>query len=203
MNEALSSILCGEEFWTCDEEGGNTIEFNENGTGELHCHAEFSWWICAEFEWKIVEPLDQIIDLKGDDRNKSGTLLGQLNIEITLTTRQPLWMKSNRSTALNEKSLTDDAFLLKTYTVRLEKGNFISPGMTGVRYGPKGIEKNVFSRYVFRLLFDKSPYPPRSEWKHPRGGPDSNHFWERKEFVGRRSQELEEQAEKWNRCAIS
>lgn len=29
-------------------------------------------------------------------------------------------------------------------------------------------------RFAIRLYFDKSPYPPRHEWKEPRGGTRRN-----------------------------
>ena len=35
MSDTLRSILCGEQFWCWDEEGGNTITFHKNGTGEV------------------------------------------------------------------------------------------------------------------------------------------------------------------------
>jgi hypothetical protein len=46
------------------------------------------------------------------------------------------------------------------------------------------------SRFVLRLIFDKAPYPPRSEWERPEEGPDSGQFWSHIEFVGRRAPEL-------------
>jgi hypothetical protein len=106
---------------------------------------------------------------------------------------------------LNELGLTDDAFRPKSYTIRIEKGNFTEPCHVGYSssYTPP--------RFALRLLFDKSPYPPRSEWRKPEGGPDSGQFWDHIEFVGRISPELEKQGRAmndlplagWHSCAVS
>lgn len=50
-----------------------------------------------------------------------------------------------------------------------------------------GISSSNEPEFLLRLVFDKSPYPPRSEWKKPEGGPDGGQFWDHKEFVSRRS----------------
>ena len=88
-------------------------------------------------------------------------------------------------TTLNEIFLSDHAFRPKLFTVRIEKGNFIAPSGIGFKDSHK-------KGYAFRLLFEKSPYPPREQWKRPEGGPDSsNLFWDNVEFAGRPSPELE------------
>jgi hypothetical protein len=102
-------------------------------------------------------------------------------------------------------ALTDDAFQPKSYSIRIEKGNFTEPSFVGS-------ESPSRPRYALRLLFDKSPYPPREEWREPEGGPDSGKFWGHKEFVGRDAPELEKlgratndpaPAGGWNSCAVS
>lgn len=105
---------------------------------------------------------------------------------------------------LNECSLSDDAFRPKSFTIRIEKGDFTEPIWVGSKdsYRP---------RYEIRLLFDKSPYPPRAEWKKPEGGPDSNNFWDNIEFVGRRAEELDNKRTAmndvtptgWGSCVVS
>jgi len=86
---------------------------------------------------------------------------------------------------MNELLLTDDAFLPKTYTISLEKGNFLSPHDASIPF-----ENEFTPRFALRLVFDKSPYPPRHEWKEPDGAPDMVKMWEWKEFCGEESAEL-------------
>jgi hypothetical protein len=118
--------------------------------------------------------LDQVVETASATWTRGPQLLGQLNLEITLTKRlaqvvYPSIMRN--STILNEHSLSDDAFRAKSFTIRMEKGNFTEPIWVKSKdsYRP---------RYALRLLFDKSPCPPREEWKKPEGGPESNNFWQ-------------------------
>lgn len=60
--------------------------------------------------------------------------------------------------------------LPKTYTVRLESGRFAMPVMMDL-YGKEDFTGSRRSR--LRLVFDKSPYRPRQEWKRERFGIDS------------------------------
>ncbi|KAI1213100.1 uncharacterized protein F4807DRAFT_457185 [Annulohypoxylon truncatum] len=210
MNEALCSILSGEDEWYYHEEGRH-IKFNKDGTGELWCRCNFNYWILAVIEWKSVKPPhgpSQIVEFPGQVSNtawnKGPQLLGQLDLEITLTKRLPKLAETSvlaQGTGINERSLTDDAFQPRLFTVRIEKGNFVVPAST------------VSSdwRYELRLLFDKSPYPPRSQWKNPEHGPDDSQFWDIVEFVSRHVPDLEKQgkpmnltsSEGWNGCVVS
>jgi hypothetical protein len=166
-------------------------------------------FIALELEWKSLSSPQpgQVVETASATRRRSPQLLGQLNLEITLTKRlvqdlDPSIMRQN--TIMNEHSLSDDAFRAKSFTVRIEKGNFTEPSWVGFKgsYRP---------RYALRLLFDKSPYPPREEWKKPEGGPESNHFWDHVEFVGRRSPELDKKGiamndadpAGWGSCVVS
>jgi len=196
MNEALCSILSGEDEWYFDTEG-RSIKFNKDGTSELWCRCNFNYWIAADLEWKSVEPLDhveprgQIAEIASATWNKSPHLLGQLNLEITLTNRLPRRAQTSnlsKSTIINELGLKDDAFRPKSYTIRIEKGNFIEPCHIGSSSSHR-------PRFALRLVFDKSPYPPRSEWRRPEGGPDGGQFWDHKEFVGRSSPEWKSKEE--------
>ena len=101
-------------------------------------------------------------------------------------------------------SFNNDAFRPKAYAVRIEKGNFTEPCYIGS-------SSSYRPRFAIRLLFNKSLYPPRSEWREPEGGPDGGQFWDYKEFVGRSSPELEKQGRAmndlapagWATCVIS
>ncbi|KAI0839519.1 hypothetical protein F5Y06DRAFT_24223 [Hypoxylon sp. FL0890] len=192
MNEALYSILSGEKEWCFDTEG-RTIKFNKDGTGELWCRCNFNYWIAAAFEWKsIVSPRNPNQVTSAAQNRKGPQLLGQLDLEITLAKRLPEWVKSSVLENITERSLTDDAFRPKTYTIKIEKGNFMLPCSIG--YGPSWDKP----RYALRLLFDKSPYPPRSEWREPGQGPDDSQFWDHTEFVGRPSPGLEKRGRAMN-----
>jgi hypothetical protein len=178
---------------------------------KLWCRCEFCYWIFADLTWKsIKEPLDPAKSpppLGAKAKGSSPLLLGQLNLEITLAKGPPeRWQRSilSTSTIINERSLTDEAFQPKLYTIRIERGNFIVPAYIGFPGGLYGTDL----RFELRLIFDKSPYPPRSEWRKPDGGPDSNQFWEHKEFVGRQSKELEKKRRAMNQvpsalCTVS
>jgi hypothetical protein len=170
---------------------------------------DFCWFIALELKWKSLSPPqpDQVVETASATRTRSPQLLGQLNLEITLTKRLAQGVDPSmirKSTILNEHSLLDDAFRAKSFMVRIEKGNFTEP----IWVGSKGSYR---PRYALRLLFDKSPYPPPEEWKKPEGGPESNHFWDNVEFVGRRSPELDKKGiamndvdpAGWGSCVVS
>ncbi|KAI3340806.1 hypothetical protein F4824DRAFT_401190 [Ustulina deusta] len=217
MNDALSSILCGEEDWHFDSEG-RSIRFNKDGTGELECRCNLNFWILVELEWKSLhpqnkEPGPRSASLDQTTTTKSGSgqpeLLGQLGLEITLTKRLAgrarSWAEEHPSNAeLLNKNLTDDAYRTKSYTVRIERGNFIQPCYIGS-------QNSDTPRYSLRLLFDKSPYPPRSEWVDPEGAPDQGRFWDHVEFVGRAAPDRarrqkpmnDPSASSWNSCIVS
>ncbi|KAI0101712.1 hypothetical protein GGR51DRAFT_308931 [Nemania sp. FL0031] len=217
MNEALCSMLSGEEDWHFDSEG-RSIRFNEDGTGELECRCNLNFWILAEFEWRSIKPQDSgsggspaNSDHASATKHDSSQpeLLGQLGLEITLTKRLAgrarRWAETQPSTAEQmNKNLTDDAYRTKSYIVRIERGNFIQPCYAGY-------QNSDMQRYSLRLLFDKSPYPPRSEWKEPQGAPDEGQFWDHVEFVGREAPDSarrqrpmnDPSASGWNSCVVS
>ncbi|OGM45154.1 hypothetical protein ABOM_006695 [Aspergillus bombycis] len=180
MSETLLSILTGET-WSWDPYEFNQITFNKDGTGTLICRLELVVWIAAEFEWKPTDPecLNQSIDLPANPSKRS-SLLTQFNIEMTLTTRRPTILgDSINRRIINEQLLTDAAFLPKEYTVKLETGRLLCASDAGGGYSDS-------PWFGARLSFDKSPYPPREEWKETGGGVDANEFWEWREFCSRR-----------------
>lgn len=177
-------------MWCFDTEGRH-IKFNEDGTGELWCRCNFNYWIAAEFKWRRIESSCNQTEiprtLRQARENNNAKLLGQLDLDMTLSKQLPKWTEGSTlktSTMVNEHSLTDDAFRPKSYAVRIEKGNFVEPSSIGF------LPNSDKPRFAIRLLFDKSPYPPRSEWKTPDGGPDTGEFWDHVEFVSRCSPDL-------------
>lgn len=183
-------------------------------TEKLWCRCNFNYWTAAELEWRSIElprHPSQTVEIPGQvtsaAQNKNPKLLGQLDLEITLTKRLPQRGESSilaKSTMINERSLTDDAFRPKSYTIRIEQGNFIEPCYIGYSSSDR-------PRFALCLLFDKSPYPPRSEWRKPEGGPDGGQFWDHVEFVSRTSPNLARQGRAmndvstsgWNGCVVS
>lgn len=106
----------------------------------------------------------------------------------------------------NEWALKKDAFRTRTYTVRIEKGNFIEPAYS--------INHWVHaSRYAIRLVFDKSPYPPQPEWNQldPLGITVGSHYWDIVEFAAGESRDLKKEGRamndlsprSWNSCTVS
>ena len=160
-------------------------------------------WIAAEFEWMLqnIESLDQTIDLNNvlaDARKDHPRLISRFDIELTLTKRPFPWARQFvQERKFNESLLVDEAFLPKTYTIRLEKGIFKTPYDV--------IENEYTRRYVLRLIWEPSPYPPRDEWKGARASVEVNKFWERKVFCGRSSKELQKLANRrwWEGCVVS
>jgi len=136
--------------------------------------------------------------------NKGPSLIGQINLEITLLKRIPQDLQDYLIPVFNE--LEDDAFQSKVYSIEIEKGNFILPCLARSEN-----EHRPNNRYALRLLFDKSPYPPRKDWMKPDYGPDGCGFWDREEFVGRSTPALDDKrramndpapAGGWDSCAV-
>jgi len=201
MNESLCSILSGEDNWNIDITG-MSIVFNPDGTGELWCRGDIYIWIALDFQWKSIGVGQPVASATAATRsNKSPQLMGQLNIEITLLRRMPQEVQPWAKCVFNE--LEDTAFQPKSYSIRIEKGHF-------VRWCEAGSKSP--SRFRLRLLFDKSPFPPREEWMKPEGGPDSSQFWNITEFVSREDPELAKLGRamndpappgSWEACAVS
>lgn len=162
-------------------------------------------------EWRAISPSSfdsvNILDLNklGDNGSlsPSPSVVGsEFEIEITLTKRRPAsWGTKVEKMHINEEQLTEDAFTPKTYSVVLEKGEFRSRedlsrfGGDGEGSGSSsGAQKPMpdwADKFALRLVFEKSPYPPREEWKEPGGMPDANRPWEWREFCGRRYRRTE------------
>lgn len=82
---------------------------------------------------------------------------------------------------MNEYHLTDDAFLSKMYTIKLDNGDFLSSALYGY-------DSSWTPKFALRLSFDRSPYPPREERKKSEGMPDGARMWERTDFCSRQSE---------------
>ena len=155
--------------------------------GKLSAGGGFCWSILSEFEWKstAIEPLD---DNQTPQDHQSPHLLGQLNLEITLTKRLPPFARKRHeeNTMVNGGSLTDDAFQPKSFTVRIEQGNFSTPARLNDEFAHLDHSRDL--TWTKRLVFNTSPYPPESEWKETWKElwkvSDGHNYWDCKEFVG-------------------
>ena len=155
---------------------------------KLCCSIDTAFWIAATLEWKAKEPASQPLSTQ----NKNPQLLGQLLLDIKLTTTLPAWARTSalsKKLIVNEHVLTEKAFYENPYTITLEKGNFIKSCQINI---PRS--NQLRPRHALRLIFDKPPFPPRCEWRDPGDqslGIDANHPWDHVEFVARSSEELE------------
>ncbi|KAK7981193.1 hypothetical protein PG989_013650 [Apiospora arundinis] len=176
------SVLCDPELWGWDERPFCSISFNRDGTGTLRAGSELCVFIAAETEWKLKTAgvLDAPVDL-GRSSTKDGSTLGIFDMEITLTTRVHPLLKDHFQDGdlVNEKALTETAFIPKTFNIKLERGHFAEPALSMTKEQPfRG------PKYQFRLVFDKSPFPPREEWTEGGRFPaEQCRFWDCKEFV--------------------
>ena len=135
------------------------------------------------------ESLDDVVDL-GNINSHRGTLVGQFDIEMTLTRRVPpaIQEELHQYNLLNEQVLTSAAFVPKNYKVRLERGRFDDPSS---RDWPlwTNYRTPFFHRarkFEFRLVYDKSPFPPLDEWKEEgKGAAKGCKFTQMKEFADR------------------
>ena len=158
------------------------------------CRLEMFTWIAAEFDWAGEHSsLEQTVDV-GVNAPRKPRLLGQFDIQMTLTTRPLYPYRAGDQFAdkflINELCLTYGAFKTRSFTVQLEKGCFMTP--LDARFA----NPNLLTQYYgLRLLFDQSPFPERENWKMPGSGPEANCFYDIKEFAGRQSKELQRQVE--------
>jgi hypothetical protein len=200
MDEELKSFLC-KGVWGFDPSESYLI-FKEDNTGKVCTslyHISFDdikyseqlvvssglcKLICSEFKWKstIITPLD-LTNASND--NKAPRLIGQLNLEITLTGDLPPESRKShgQSKLVNRGCLTDDAFRPKSFTINIEDGSFTTP--ISRHSQPSRIDKHPYTK---RLLFDTSPLPLESEWKNSGAkalfDPDGVQYWDYREFVG-------------------
>ncbi|KAJ4366085.1 hypothetical protein N0V95_000312 [Ascochyta clinopodiicola] len=89
--------------------------------------------------------------------------------------------------------LRSDAFRPKQYTLTLSHGRFIEPFHHFIKPPypilQSGPERFAPNRFSYKLVFDKSPYPPREEWAESygngdlRGSLEYHRYWEKTDFV--------------------
>ncbi|KAJ3565086.1 hypothetical protein NPX13_g7622 [Xylaria arbuscula] len=184
MDEALCSILCGEDYWHYYS-GSRSIKFNSDGTGEL----ELIPYICAQLEWQSTKRPSLTNETP---RSNEPQILGEVELEITLKRMLPERFSPQEKEKwgwINASTLHDDAFKPKLFKVRIERGHFMEPIY---------LSSQRVTRYSLLLIFDQSPFSIESQWNHPEGGPESNEFWNHKEFVGRKDPTLERQGRAMN-----
>ncbi|PYH77497.1 hypothetical protein BO82DRAFT_358159 [Aspergillus uvarum CBS 121591] len=135
----------------------------------------------AELDWKFLRPasLEQVASTNTDG------LLSEFEIEIRLSQRQIAESYVPPGRRINEALLTDKAFEPKVFTIRLERGSFLTQhDRTGDR------QCGDTSRWAMRLVFDRSPYPQPEEWKEMTSSLQAHKTWKWNEFC---SHQLHEQ----------
>ncbi|RAH50925.1 uncharacterized protein BO95DRAFT_117239 [Aspergillus brunneoviolaceus CBS 621.78] len=192
-SESVLSILTGQS-WFWDPMQSNEIRFHPNGAGHLICRYETQVWIMAELHWRSLRPasLEQIAATTADG------LLGEFEIEIRLSKRQTPGTYVPPGRRINEALLTDEAFEPKLFTVRLERGSFLTQhDRAGDRQGGDA------SRWAMRLVFDKSPYPQPEEWKEMTSSLQAHKMWEWNEFCSHQLPEKGLLAATWSKLRES
>lgn len=118
--------------------------------------------IVAEANWKAIgdscTTLQKNVDLSSDFQVT-------IDIELALTKRiPPGWIVETLGPDINEAGLTEAAFAPKTYKVQLAKGQFSAADWLRSS-GNHDIDSQDNECWRgFRLLFDKSVYPPLEAW---------------------------------------
>jgi hypothetical protein len=132
-------------------------------------------YLSGTFEWKNLKS-----SISYDSSATTGaTTLARLDLEMTLLVDKP------GVTALaghkgNKFWLNDVAFEPKQFSVTIEEGAFWHPSLRAHLD-----QKHLFytKQCPLQLTFDRSPYPPREEWRNPHTmGLESHKYWERNQF---------------------
>lgn len=140
-------------------------------------------------------------------------VLGKLRLEITLQKGLAKGLQSSDPDTclrLHDQYLLPTAYLPKTFTATLEKGNFLPASRKG---------RDVMQQYGLRLLFDRSPFPAYEHWNTafpndvPPVGPADREQSPMVEFVarelpreqtiGRKAMNDEPSGKAWGSCVVS
>jgi hypothetical protein len=169
----------------------------------LSAGSDHFWSILSKFEWEIIEdsklnntPVPNFFGFLNRPQ-----LLGEVKLQITLSKRPPsivMGMPPFMTTITNEGSLSDEAFQPKSFTVRIERGNFKCPSEIGkpeITSPKEHLDMfNIHPRSDLRILFDPSPYPPKNEWWRPRSAICPPYT----EFIGQSVPRLEDKGRAMN-----
>ncbi|KAI9704672.1 MAG: hypothetical protein M1820_005420 [Bogoriella megaspora] len=162
----VTSVLCSD-YWTWNPDEECTVQFNEDGTGELVCTVELNVFIASEFDW----------DMRSKAEDIATVLPITIEVAMTLTKRE---LKDNPP-PIKHLALSDAAFEQKVYHLRLEKGSFKVEHRTTYGFHPT---------YEYRLIWDKAPYPPLEEWNN-KPAAKAGRYWERNDFYKNRIENAE------------
>ncbi|KAH6915584.1 hypothetical protein BKA70DRAFT_1253201 [Coprinopsis sp. MPI-PUGE-AT-0042] len=172
MSFQLTDLLC--RTWYGDSWLSNVIKFEADGTGEILRTAELSLHIAAHFTWRVlaegssITPAASTISRRLSSILSSSTqALATAQIEITLSTRTdhisfikgPLdgWDSG-------VGRLLPDAFLPRTFSLKFEKGEFISANpMPSTSLLPI-LSRRKEDKYELRMTCDPNPLPRLENW---------------------------------------
>lgn len=145
--------------------------------------------IVAHVEWRVVTPVVEntpqtTTHPAGVPQSNTPHFLGQLDLEITLTSRYPGAVTSS-GLNINQMHIADHGFRPRPFVVRIEQGIFIEPAEVGM---PQRQDDRT-PRFALRLLSDQSPYPSKYDWRERfriKADGISTPPWEVREFVGQK-----------------
>jgi hypothetical protein len=151
-------------------------------------------YIFSEFDWEIIKssPLEKTLVSNPLRSSDDPQLLHLVELRITLSKRTPSgerWKNYFLMDIVNDGSFKDDAFRAKSFTVRIEEGNFLLPSENGDGVDSINDPLGATDRSNLRILLDPSPYPPWSEMHEYMVGPkegwqDIIMYARPKEFIG-------------------
>jgi hypothetical protein len=160
---------------------------------KLHCGVVPAAFICAQLTWKpigdaslkVLQQPIRPVNLETEHVQTS------IDIEITLSKRLPERGYETTLPDINEVNLTAAAFQSKKYSLQMAIGKFTAE--TWFYFDDplqsdenKSIAKEIGHWNKFRIVFDKSPYPPLEEWVEQKNGADRairmHKFWEFRDF---------------------
>jgi hypothetical protein len=160
---------------------------------KLHCGVAPAAFICARLSWKPIDDISSKVLLQPIRPMSPETehVQTSIDIEITLSKRLPERGYETTLPDINEVNLKAAAFQPKRYNLQMAIGRFTAdtwfyftnPLQSAV---DKSMSKEVEHWNKFRVVFDKSPYPPLEEWVEQKNGVDRairvHKFWEFRDF---------------------
>jgi len=142
--------------------------------GQLSCMAQLSYAFAVNMDWKILrqsepeEPVEPSETAIAEDGKPQVLSRAKLEITLNATLAKSLQAREpSKFAAANERHLSKAAFTPRTFTITIERGNFMPKPLVGIAEG------DFRHRYGLRLLFDKSPFPSREGFKTPDKSPVS------------------------------
>ncbi|KAJ7216616.1 hypothetical protein GGX14DRAFT_391419 [Mycena pura] len=176
LSSTIHEVLC--QPWHWDDDSCHIISFNADGSGEIISRGEMNLWIAAFTQWKVLDVISEDTEAAQAAPRPEPTFIGKMlgsppnhttilkaRVEITLSRNRmaSLWGHDITRRQINDDLLLDDAFQAKQYTITVRRGQFATQS---------AIKMDLRKRplYALEIVFDKSPFPAKSEWKPEQQG---------------------------------